>query len=201
MVAAKDLTGKVFGKLKVIERDSNKKLGTRWLCNCECGTTVSIFTTSLTRTNRPTTSCGCDWLKSITVHGRHGKPGYATWLSMVQRCTNTSSKHYKHYGGRGITVEDSWRSYENFYKDMGEKPEGMSLDRIDNNKGYCKDNCRWASAKEQNRNRRNNRLLTVEDSTKTVVEWCELLKLKEKSVYTRLSRGWSVEEALGLKPR
>lgn len=103
---------------------------------------------------------------------RHGKDRatYNGWLSMIQRCTDPSDLHYKNYGGRGITVCERWKDFENFYADMGKKPDGLTLDRIDNDAGYSPDNCRWATRAQQQRNRRCNRL-TIEDARSIRARW------------------------------
>jgi hypothetical protein len=92
---------------------------------------------------------------------------------MKNRCMNRKCKEYNRYGGRGITLCERWNKFELFYEDMGIRPNGLSLDRIDNNKGYCKENCRWATREEQNRNKRNNTFLTIGDRTMTIAEWAK----------------------------
>jgi hypothetical protein len=121
---------------------------------------------------------------------------YNMWKDMVARCTNEKNRRYGDYGGRGIGVCDRWlNSVENFYTDMGDKPTGMSLDRIDNNGDYTPDNCRWATTKEQNRNKRNNRLI----EGKPMVDWCEDNELSYHTVghrlYRLLKNGMSDEDA------
>lgn len=130
-------------------------------------------------------------------HGRSYDPIYNVWQRMIARCYGRYSDSFANYGGRGITVCERWRnSFEAFLVDMGERPEGTQLDRIDNEKGYSPENCRWATIKQQNRNRRGNRFLTLNGRTLTVAGWAEELGLRVGNVYSRLSRGKSVEEAL-----
>lgn len=154
MPAWKDLTGVRFGLLV-----ATKYLGgSRWLCVCDCGGTSTPTSGALGIGN--SASCGCRKRavlgESTTKHGMVGSPEYEIWASIKQRCTNPRSKRYKDYGSRGITLCDRWlESFENFYADMGPRPEGLTLDRIDNDKGYSPDNCRWVSYAEQNLNKRN----------------------------------------------
>jgi hypothetical protein len=115
---------------------------------------------------------------------------------MIKRCNNPNDICYGVYGDRGIKVCSRWLEFENFLEDMGEQPEGMSLDRIDSNKGYCLNNCKWSTAKEQARNRRNNRLLTYNGITKLMIEWSEDLNINYSTLKNRLGRGWTVERAL-----
>ena len=119
-----------------------------------------------------------------------------TWNDMIQRCRNPNSKDYKNYGGRGIKVCERWHEFEGFYEDMGDKPDGMSLDRIDNDGDYRPSNCRWATAKTQCRNRRGNRMLTYDGQTKCASAWAEVVGTTPSALHMRLVRGWSVERAL-----
>ncbi|MCK5601423.1 hypothetical protein KAR91_06135 [Candidatus Pacearchaeota archaeon] len=123
-------------------------------------------------------------------------PTYISWVAMLQRCNNPKGPAYHNYGGRGIKVCDRWLKFENFLCDMGERPEGMSIEREDNDKGYELGNCKWATVKEQSRNRRTNRRLTYNGETKTVVEWSETVGISAGIIGSRLYAGWTIERAL-----
>jgi hypothetical protein len=150
-----DLTKRRFGRFIVFRRVENDKNGNLyWLCKCDCGQEKVVGGNDLK--SGGTKSCGC--LRRQTMHG-HKKRGkitgtYISWRRMIQRCTNPNDKDYHYYGGRGITVYKRWLRFENFLKDMGERPEGYTIDRINNNKGYYKLNCRWATRSEQQKNKR-----------------------------------------------
>jgi len=163
---AKDMVGFKVGKLTVIERDAhradknNKAQVAYWLCQCDCGSKVSIAGTTLR--NGTSKSCGCGKNgDAFTTHGHTRNNNrsaiYIVWQNMIARCTNPNNEAYYRYGGRGITVCDEWRNFENFLADMGYPSQGMTLDRIDSNKNYTLDNCKWSSRLEQanNRNPRN----------------------------------------------
>jgi len=124
-------------------------------------------------------------------------PTYKSWHMMKQRCLNPNYDQYENYGGRGIKVVAHWGDFENFLADMGKRPEGMTLDRIDNSKGYSKANCRWATKKEQQRNRRTNRMLSYQGETMCLLDWANRLGIKQHSLSMRIDvYGWTVEEAL-----
>lgn len=139
-----------------------------------------------------------------TKHGMWGTRTYNIWHLMIQRCDNPKSSGYEYYGGRGIGVCDSWRTFIGFYSDMGECPENMTLDRIDSNSGYCKDNCRWATRKSQQNNMRNNRVLTHNGVTRTLSQWAEFLNISRGTLNHRIVLGWDAErcltEKVGSKP-
>ena len=119
-----------------------------------------------------------------------------SWSGMMARCHHKSNHKYKRYGGRGISVCERWHDYENFKKDMGERPEGTSLDRINNDGDYCPENCRWATHKEQNRNRSDNRRIEFNGETKTLPEWADIAGISRTAFKRRLERGWDFKRAL-----
>lgn len=153
-----------------------------------------------------TRSCGCLARETtIARHTKHGQtpdgtrppPTYMTWIDMVQRCTNPNDAAWRDYGGRGIVVCPRWRaSYADFFADMGERPAGMSIDRIDVNGDYEPGNCRWADDRTQARNKRNNRRMTLDGETMLLCEWVERLGISRAVIAQRLHRGWSDERAL-----
>jgi len=156
-----DITGMMFGRLTALKLVGKTPAGmSLWLCACECGNKRVVMVSSLRYGS--TTSCGCirveQQRKSFLRHGMSGTREHHTWLSMLQRCYNENNPRYEHYGGRGISVCDEWRDdFAAFYRDMGPKPIGLSIDRIDNDGDYNRDNCRWATASEQNYNTRRSR--------------------------------------------
>ena len=133
-------------------------------------------------------------------HGMSKSREYRIWTCMKQRCLNPNNKKFHRYGGRGIRICSRWMLFENFLLDMGKSPSGMSIDRIDNNKGYSKENCRWANNKEQSNNKGNNVFLTFEGKRKTIKEWSLYLGSKSHSlVRGRILRGWSIEKSLSTR--
>ncbi len=121
-------------------------------------------------------------------HGYSKTPTYYSWQNMIARCTNPNASNYNNYGGRGITVCNEWMDFSRFLKDMGEKPNGYSIDRKDNNKGYCPENCIWSSHKEQANNKRNNVFLQVNGVKYTIAQFAERFHLNAKQLYERLQR-------------
>jgi hypothetical protein len=121
---------------------------------------------------------------------------YKSWWGMRNRCLNVNSIDYKNYGGRGITVCERWLKFENFFEDMSPKPVGLTLERINNDKGYSMENCKWATRTEQSRNRRFNRYFTLNGKTQNLTDWSRETGLKVTTIVMRLKYGWSVERAL-----
>jgi len=132
----------------------------------------------------------------MTKHGYSGSLIYHIWRAMLNRCSNSNISTYRHYGGRGIKVCKRWLDIKNFIKDMGEKPENMSLGRIDNNKGYFPSNCRWETHTQQANNKRTNRMVEYRGQTLTVTQWARKLKIKSNCLWARLHKGWSMEKTL-----
>lgn len=159
MPKAIDLTGKRFGKLIVLSEDlpytSPKGYKVKkWLCQCDCGNKISVLRTGLAA---KTKSCGCAKAEFISAknktHGMSNTKTYNAWQSMKERCTNPN--HDSYYNYKNVEICKSWlESFDNFYNDMGRCPKGLTLDRIDNSKGYSKSNCRWTDYKTQNNNKR-----------------------------------------------
>lgn len=126
-----------------------------------------------------------------------GTKVYDTWANMIQRCHNKKCSGYKKYGAKGILVCPEWHTFENFYEDMGDMPSlKHTIDRIDSTKGYSPDNCRWATMKEQQNNRTNNRLITFNGKTKTLAQWSELTGICRSVISYRLKKDWTIERAL-----
>jgi hypothetical protein len=184
-----DLTGSAFGKLIVISRAKNKGKETRWICRCECGNSKEIYGIALKSGH--TKSCGCIAKETASnkakIHGMFGTPEWFVWASMKGRCSNKNHKQYAAYGGRGITVCDEWTSsFQSFFTDMGSRPsQDHQLDRIDNNTGYSKENCRWATRTENQRNRR----VTKRFNGYTLKEISDITGHNYNTLKTNLRRG------------
>ena len=131
------------------------------------------------------------------IHGKTGTRTYDTWRSIKERCCNPSSKDWANYGGRGISICDQWNlSFTNFLADMGERPEGMSIDRIDNNAGYTKENCRWASQITQGNNRRTCVYIDFNGKSQSIADWSREVGIERKTLEYRIRTGWDAERAL-----
>ena len=163
-------------------------------CVCDCG---GETITNITNLRRGTTkSCGCLSEEKKIKHKKCFSGEYQTWSHMKQRCFNKNNQEYNNYGGRGITVCDKWLDFRNFYADMGERPAGKTLDRVNNNGNYCKENCRWATQKEQSNNVRRNIIIELNGKRRPLYWWSEKLNIKSHTIYTRIIRGWSASDSL-----
>ncbi|SHJ74243.1 hypothetical protein [Tepidibacter formicigenes] len=200
-----DLTGQRFGKLVVIKRGKNDKTNhARWYCQCDCGEVVLVTRGNLR--NGRAKSCGCLRREKITRYnikkdntGESKTKLYQIWIAMRQRVKNPNSQAFKNYGGRGITICKEWEedfqvfkkwSISNGYK------ENLSIDRIDNDKGYSPENCRWTDWETQCNNTRNNINITYNGETKTITEWEKTLGFKRNVLLNRIYKyDWSVEKA------
>jgi hypothetical protein len=182
-----------FGRLVCIKRLRPGRSGTVWLFRCDCGGTTEATTGDVTRARKPRTTCGCA-RKEPRPRRRRGRDTRtaSVWRAMWQRCTNPAHPRFANYGGRGISVCDRWRDYALFLEDMGQRPEGLEIDRIDSNGHYEPRNCRWVTSAENNRNRRCVRL--VQGLPVTVLARRE--GVPPSSLRLALSRGLPIDEAL-----
>ncbi len=132
-------------------------------------------------------------------NAKRRNPAYHSWLAMMHRTLNPKCAQFKDYGGRGISVCERWKKFENFFEDMGNRPDKKTLGRIDNDKDYEPGNCRWENMKQQQRNKRSNRILEVDGEKHCVAEWAEIKGIHFNLIHTRLGRGWSVDRAVNTK--
>lgn len=192
-----ELGGQRFGRL-LVGNFVRKGKYVYWECICDCGTVKSVLSSNLT--NGSTQSCGC-LLKLngrfTRTHGKSTSRSYHKWSGMLTRCYSENSGSYPDYGGRGIRVCRRWHKFESFYSDMGDPKPSMTLERIDNNGNYSPENCRWATRREQSRNRRSIKFLDFNGERKPLWQWTKKLKIPYSTIQTRLRNGWSVDRALG----
>lgn len=194
MTEVKDLMGRKFGKLKVL-KDSGLRTSqgfVRWWCRCICGNLTLVRSGSLLEGSSK--SCGCLTGKQIK-HGqtKNGKrtSEYVAWCNILKRCYNENDESYLWYGGKGIFVCERWKNdFATFFKDMGVKPAPKyTIERVDNDGPYSPENCRWATWKEQNRNRKDNRLITYSGKILCLTEWAEKLGVTRDFLYAKIRYG------------
>jgi hypothetical protein len=202
MAKLNDLTGRVFGRLKVIRHvGSNRFAKALWWCLCACGADCLRIGSSLLSGHAK--SCGC--LKAEGKQPRHGARtgavstrAYSAWCNLRSRCTSRSDPAWHNYGGRGITYSKSWEKFENFLRDMGEPKPGMSLDRRDNDKGYSRANCRWTDRVTQRRNSRSHVVWLTIDRKRMILKDA-VAKCRVVSYATAVNRvhlGWTPKDAV-----
>lgn len=198
MAAIQYTEGQVVGSLTFVRETEARNKMRRAIFRCRCSIEFEAFI-SLVK-NEHTRSCGC--FKRLMAknlkrsHGYAGTPVYLVWWSMLRRCENPACKSFSDYGARGITVCDRWHTLGNFIEDMGEPPRGLTLDRIDNSKGYYKENCRWATAEEQNNNTRSNKIIEWRNQRLSVSQWSREIGIPRSTIHSRMHRGWSIADAL-----
>ena len=196
MPAFIDLTGHRYNHLTVISRAASTKRS-KWNCLCDCGNAVIVLSYNLRGGH--TKSCGCAARTGdipITDHELFG-----VWSNMKRRCYGVNSDTYKNYGARGITVCRKWReSFWNFVESMPPRPPGYTIERIDNNAEYSPSNCKWATVSEQNFNKRTNNMVTYNGKTLSITQWGRESGINYMTIYQRIERGWSVADALTIKP-
>lgn len=205
---ALQLTGLKFGRLTVIKQDGKLNREIKWLCQCVCGGMVSTIGSNIKR--GITKSCGCLQRNNAgtysKTHGEGGQgnttPEYRSWCHLKNRCQNPNNAAFRFYGGRGITVCESWsNSFESFLKDMGRKPSSKhSIDRIDVNGNYEPSNCRWATQMEQSMNKRNTIQICAFGKTMTTKEWAQETGIFARTIRYRINSGWNAEIAVTALP-
>lgn len=209
-----DLTDQRFGRLVVIERQGQANSGhAEWLCKCDCGKEVIVSSNAL-RSSRGTRSCGCLQREMATIanlnkdHGYYKKKAsvgrehqrlHQTWRDMINRCANSNNKRFDAYGGRGISVCQEWLGNFDAFKEWAISSgysDELTIDRINVNGDYCPQNCRWATSKEQNNNRSNNRIVIYKGESMTLHQLADREGINYQTLWNRLKYGWSLEDAV-----
>lgn len=201
-----DLTGQRFGRLVVLSPSKTRKYGQAfWVCQCDCGTIKELPTESLKKGTSK--SCGCLQKERASAankkHGLYESRLYSIWANMIGRCDRPTSTGYKNYGGRGIRVCDEWHNFQSFMqwaKQSGYDPSlkflKCSLDRIDANKDYSPDNCRWVDWETQQNNRRDTKKISYKGEQKTLAQFAKEYGIHSSTLRSRIKAGWSMENAL-----
>ena len=197
---ALNIEGRTFGRLTVLHRvfPNKYKNQANFLCQCTCGNLTEVVSSVLARGGAQ--SCGCIVKERMTTHGLALHPLYSTWAAMIDRCHDEGSPAHPGHGGRGISVCSEWRDRTNglarFISDMGERPTGHTIDRIDNEGPYCKANCRWATPKQQAMNTRVVRLISYDGRDGSIADWSKWTGLGAATIRARLAAGQTLQSAL-----
>lgn len=199
----KSLVGQRFGRWLVLESKgvSGRIRNTRYVCQCDCGAIKIIPSNNLAAGHSK--SCGCLARELLAIRARKQgthrltkSPTWVTWQGLVQRCNNPKAPGFHRYGGRGITVCARWLKFANFLADMGIRPKGYTIERIDNNGGYHPGNCKWATYKEQENNKSTNKHLTFNGLTLTLSQWADKTGIYYNTIRQRIARQWPIERIL-----
>lgn len=207
-----DVAGVRSGKLVAVKIVGKRGTANLWLCKCDCGNETMAIATQIRRGEK--TSCGCkkrerrkprpdlvERNKNNAVHGMTNTRTYYSWRAMKYRCEWSTSKDYPNYGGRGIKICKQWsESFSRFLEDMGERPTGTTIDRIDPNGDYEPRNCRWATPKKQANNQRRSVIIEINGESRPASEWARIYGLESKTVLYRIRAGWSPLKALTTQP-
>lgn len=199
-----DLTGKKFGRLRVVNRADDYispkgYVAVNWLCKCDCGNTPIVRGCNLK--SGLTKSCGCEKVDHPTQlkHGGKGTRLYKIWKSMRTRCNNPNDKNYRYYGGRGISICREWNDFKAF-KDWAMTNgygDNLTIDRINNNGNYCPENCRWADSTTQANNTRRNHFIEYNGERHTLSEWSRITGISYQKIKDRINKcGWDIKKAL-----
>lgn len=197
MAGRLDLTGLQFGRLLVKAKSGDKdKFGAVfWYCVCDCGSETCVRAANLR--SGGTISCGCAQMDATKTHGMTKTKVFKSWESMKQRCLNPNAPDYSGYGAKGIKICPEWvNSFENFYRDMGDRPELHSLDRINVYGNYEKENCRWATRSMQQRNKTTSFLIEWDGKILCAADWADIVNISSKIICGRINAGWLPEDAL-----
>lgn len=198
MAKIKPMVGLRFGRLVAVAEAGMGPRGMVYTYKCDCGNTKDIFG-SLVR-NGKVLSCGClrseTTAKKNTTHGMFRTPTYHTWMGMKNRCLNENQPAFKNYGERGISICEEWMEFDGFLADMGERPDGHTLERIDNSKGYSKDNCTWATCEQQSRNTRQNKFITYDGKTMCMMDWSKETGIPYATIQDRRRKGLAASQIL-----
>lgn len=203
MSKAVDLTGMRFGRLTVISKTRSNSGRVAWMCKCDCGNETAPMTTELLKGR--TQSCGCLHSENIgnasRKHGQYKTRLYRIWGNMIQRCSNPKNDNYHLYGAKGVSVCDEWKDFAVFSKWAMENgySDSLSIDRIETDKGYFPENCRWATPQEQTDNRECTRYVSFNGKTQTLKRWAEETGIAYKNLLWRIDHGWPIEKALSMK--
>jgi hypothetical protein len=196
----KDMTGQRFGRLVVLRQHPERSPSdrtVRWVCQCDCGNVAVRHGTTLRKGEA--VSCNCRQREvgpETRIHGKSNTSIYNIWQGMLSRCEDLKDRSYPRYGGRGISVCERWHEFANFYADMGDKPSGKTLDRINNDGNYEPGNCRWATPAEQARNTRRNVFVEFAGRRMILTDWAREAGIAPSVLGGRLRKGWTIERAL-----
>lgn len=193
-----DLTGQKFNLLTVIDRAESNNGKTYWNCICDCGTKTVVSGSNLR--SGAVKSCGCLLHKKKDTHHLSQTRLYRIWRAMINRCTNANYWAYKYYGEKGISLCNEWRDDFLAFKNWAETngySDSLTIDRIDNSKGYSPENCKWVTRKEQSNNRSFCNIIEYQGKKQTLMQWCEELGLNYKRTHSRIYKcGWTFEKAI-----
>jgi hypothetical protein len=193
------LENRRFGRLVAIKISGKDGARNKWLCKCDCGNETHVRSTHLT--NLCTLSCGCLAKEMVrernTTHGGSYTPEFSVWKGIKYRCYDKTCKSFSDYGARGIKMSEAWMDFAQFLKDMGKRPTpNHTIERIENDKGYCAENCKWITKSEQAWNKRNNRMIEYKGHRKCVAQWAFEHGLRIGTVHQRLQYGWDEIRAI-----